>query len=215
MKPDDPRLVESHKRITEHIAKLDDFIVTVLKYHVSVEQLMTDLEGDPLLEGLAAGRDDAFAALYDRLGVELFRVACAMLECREDAADAVQEVFIGLFRARRTFREIKNLRAYVFAALRREAARLWAKRKLRRSLPLDRADELAVRQMDASASDEAVGLERAVHSLPPEQRELIALKIDGGLTFAEIGKILGINPNTAASRYRYALEKLRASLAAR
>ena len=43
-----------------------------------------------------------------------------------------------------------------------------------------------------------------------EQRELIALKIDGELTFAEIAACLGISPNTAASRYRYALEKLRA-----
>lgn len=39
----DPRLVESHKNLTERIKKLDDFIVTVLKYHVSVEQSMTEL----------------------------------------------------------------------------------------------------------------------------------------------------------------------------
>ncbi|OPX21729.1 MAG: hypothetical protein B1H04_06155 [Planctomycetales bacterium 4484_123] len=37
----------------------------------------------------------------------------------------------------------------------------------------------------------------------------ISLKIDGQLTFAQIGEVLGISPNTAASRYRYALEKLR------
>ena len=38
------------------------------------------------------------------------------------------------------------------------------------------------------------------------------MKIDGQLTFAEIGRVLGVSPNTAASRYRYALEKLRAML---
>jgi DNA-directed RNA polymerase specialized sigma24 family protein len=37
----------------------------------------------------------------------------------------------------------------------------------------------------------------------------VGLEIDGGLTFAEIGAVAGISPNTAASRYRYALEKLR------
>jgi RNA polymerase sigma-70 factor (ECF subfamily) len=46
-------------------------------------------------------------------------------------------------------------------------------------------------------------------SLPLEQREVITLKIDGGLTFAQIAEILHVNPNTAASRYRYAMEKLR------
>jgi RNA polymerase sigma-70 factor (ECF subfamily) len=40
----------------------------------------------------------------------------------------------------------------------------------------------------------------------------VALKIDGGLTFAEIAAVLGTSINTAASRYRYTLEKLRERL---
>jgi hypothetical protein len=43
MKSDDPRLIESHKRLTEEVKKLDDMIVTVLKYHVSVERSMVEL----------------------------------------------------------------------------------------------------------------------------------------------------------------------------
>jgi RNA polymerase sigma-70 factor (ECF subfamily) len=56
------------------------------------------------------------------------------------------------------------------------------------------------------------GLARAVAALPEPQREVLALKFDGGLTFAEIAAIVGASPNTVASRYRYALEKLRAVL---
>ncbi len=41
---------------------------------------------------------------------------------------------------------------------------------------------------------------------------MISLKIDGQLTFAQIAQVLGISVNTAASRYRYALEKLRGML---
>ena len=48
--------------------------------------------------------------------------------------------------------------------------------------------------------------------MPLKQREIIALKIDGGLTFVQIGEVLGVSPNTAASRYRLALEKLRTAL---
>jgi DNA-directed RNA polymerase specialized sigma24 family protein len=55
-------------------------------------------------------------------------------------------------------------------------------------------------------------LTRALESLPPDQREVIALKIEGELTFAQIAAVLGISPNTAASRYRYALERLRGKL---
>jgi hypothetical protein len=40
LKSDDPRLIESHKRLTERIAKLDEMILTVLKNHIAVEQFM-------------------------------------------------------------------------------------------------------------------------------------------------------------------------------
>ena len=49
-------------------------------------------------------------------------------------------------------------------------------------------------------------------ALPPEQREVIVLKIWHQHTFEEIGELLEISPNTAAGRYRYGLQKLRAFL---
>jgi RNA polymerase sigma-70 factor (ECF subfamily) len=52
----------------------------------------------------------------------------------------------------------------------------------------------------------------AVLALPPEQREVVVLHIWGALTLAEIGALTRVSPNTAASRYRYALAKLRESL---
>ncbi|MFM8421945.1 MAG: sigma factor-like helix-turn-helix DNA-binding protein, partial [Verrucomicrobiota bacterium] len=52
----------------------------------------------------------------------------------------------------------------------------------------------------------------AVAALPPAQREVIALKFDGGLTFAEIAAVVGVSANTAASRYRYGAAKLRTLL---
>jgi DNA-directed RNA polymerase specialized sigma24 family protein len=55
-------------------------------------------------------------------------------------------------------------------------------------------------------------LAAAVAALPEAQREVVALKIDAGLTFAEIAAVTGTSLNTAASRYRYALEKLRTAL---
>jgi RNA polymerase sigma-70 factor (ECF subfamily) len=48
--------------------------------------------------------------------------------------------------------------------------------------------------------------------LPQDQREVIVLKIWHDHTFEEIGELLGISPNTAAGRYRYGLQKLKACL---
>jgi RNA polymerase sigma-70 factor (ECF subfamily) len=53
----------------------------------------------------------------------------------------------------------------------------------------------------------------AVAGLPPAQREVLALKVDGGLTFVEIATVIGTSINTAASRYRYAIEKIRTTIA--
>ncbi len=158
---------------------------------------------DPLMQGLAD--------LYDQFGPALFRVACVLLPSRADAEDAVQEVFTGLVRSQRRLAGVKNLRAYLFAALRSACGRIAAARKKEWRVEQDLA-LLPAPGPSGLEPEQALRLERGLRQLPAEQRELVALKVDGGLTFAEIAACLGISPNTAASRYRYALEKLRAAL---
>jgi RNA polymerase sigma-70 factor (ECF subfamily) len=53
---------------------------------------------------------------------------------------------------------------------------------------------------------------RGLAELPVDQREVIVLKIWHQYTFEEIGALLEISPNTAAGRYRYGMQKLKASL---
>jgi RNA polymerase sigma-70 factor (ECF subfamily) len=148
------------------------------------------------------------AELYDRHGAALFRVAWALLRSRADAEDAVQEVFLGLARSPAKLGRIENPRAYLFVALRHAVGRIAARRK---SEPLP--DEPPAREVSAELDADTFDLiERGVAVLPEEQREVLSLKIDGGLTFAEIAAVLRIRLKTAASRYRYALEKLRTTI---
>jgi RNA polymerase sigma-70 factor (ECF subfamily) len=56
--------------------------------------------------------------------------------------------------------------------------------------------------------EEALILRDAVQNLSPKLREVVVMKFWGGLTFLQISESLAISPNTAASRYRYALEQL-------
>jgi RNA polymerase sigma-70 factor (ECF subfamily) len=166
---------------------------------------------DDLLAGLVQGRQDAFAALYDRYGRPLYRVAWTLLRSRQDAEDAVQEVFLGLVRARAALGQVENLRAYLFSALRHAVARQGARRK---TAPLPPEDPPAREVYTGGDVDPETFrlLEVGLAALPAPQREVVTLKIDGGLTFAEVAALLGVRPKTAASRYRYALEKLRAIL---
>ena len=61
------------------------------------------------------------------------------------------------------------------------------------------------------SAEDRLALDAAIRALPPEQREVIHLHVFEGLTFKEVALATGEPPNTVASRYRYALEKLRAS----
>ena len=99
--------------------------------------------------------------------------------------------------------------ALVFATIRRRAIDL-ARREHRRE-----RRELAAPEWFAAQPEELgfdAELERAVRTLPPHLREVVVLKTWSGLTFQEIAVTLGIPLNTAASRYRYALEHLRGAL---
>ena len=57
-----------------------------------------------------------------------------------------------------------------------------------------------------------LALQSALAELPDEQREIMILRVWGQLTFEEAAAALDISPNTAASRYRYALAKLKERL---
>lgn len=67
----------------------------------------------------------------------------------------------------------------------------------------------------AEEDEETIQLQRAVQALSPKLREVVMLKFWGGLTFQQISETLAISPNTAASRYRYALEQLGRELQSR
>jgi RNA polymerase sigma-70 factor (ECF subfamily) len=169
---------------------------------------------DPLSASAAAGHQRAFAALYDRFGTRLYRAAMGMLGRREDAEDTVQEVFVAVLQAQPRLTGAEDLTAYLFTALRRAAARCAARRARRPALSETAVDEAAVPAGGGVGCSNPYGerLQRALLALPAEQREVVALKIDGELTLAQIAQVMGVSINTAASRYRYALEKLRASL---
>jgi RNA polymerase sigma-70 factor (ECF subfamily) len=156
-----------------------------------------------LTRRLTAGDESAFAELFDRFGVRLFRTARRLLGDEHAAEDAVQEVFVGLARSHASLGTVVDWTAYLFASLRHAAGRIGDRLSRRpETLAIDPADGRAVPHGDAS-------LEQALAKLPDEQREVLALKFEGGLTFDQIGVQLGISANTAASRYRYALDKLR------
>ena len=157
-------------------------------------------------------------ALYERYGESLYRYLLFRLGSSEDAEDMLQEVFCRFARYDLRWHVVRNLNALVFRVARHEADRFLRRKLGRKEGERVMASGGAGRFSAAFVppEDPAVGLLlRRAGELPPEQREAVYLKVFDGLTFREIASVCGVSANTAASRYRYGIEKLREAAGAR
>ncbi len=148
--------------------------------------------------------------LYRQHGAALLLFASAMSDDRGRAQDALHQVFLRLIENGRLNRAADK-KAYLFACVRN--AVLNDSTLQRRNTALD-ADSIWFSPLDRDYSEER-NLRCALKGLPDDQREVVVLHIWGELTFSQIGELLGVSSNTAASRYRYALAKLRDSMSAK
>ncbi len=131
-----------------------------------------------------------------------------ILADRALAEDAVQQAFIRLLGRGRTD-DVASIKAFLRVVVRNEASRLLAARRPAR--PVENVDLRLLEGPDASAEhrEEQGRIESALRQLPPDQREVVHLKVYEQLSFVEIARLLAIPQNTAASRYRYAIAHLR------
>ncbi len=133
-----------------------------------------------------------------------------------DAEDVVQEAFVRYWRHQRHLPG--DPQALLVTSIRR-AALDHARRQARRTAREEKADggleerEGVFEPQPGEDSERRAEIEGALQRLPALQREVLVLKIWNELTFEQIGAALEIPPNTAASRYRYALAALRKELA--
>lgn len=155
---------------------------------------------------LARGDEAAFAALYDACADRLYQYVATRLGSREAAADVVQSTFLRAVKSRRRFRGVENPVAYMFQIARNEALRA-AKKAGKRGKPVD--ERVPADGETHSAYDDAEVVASALGRLSAEDRELVELKVFGGLTFQEVADVLRLPPGTVATRYRRALESLR------
>lgn len=144
---------------------------------------------------------------YTEWADRLLLFARQQTRCLADAEDVLQEAFVHIWSKRERFPRIEP--GLVFMQIRRFAVDKARHEDRRQRRELEYAGDsepwFARGKTDADRGE----LEQSLRKLPPEQQEVVVLKIWGDQTFEAIGKALEISPNTAASRFRYGLEKLR------
>ena len=158
---------------------------------------------------------DCWETWLDRYTPRLLLFARRWVTCHADAEEVVQEAFVRFWRSGR-FRDV-DAEVSLFAYVKRCALDFLRSNKRRR-----RREEMAAQARCRTETLFETGTDReelreavegALRRLPGEQREVVTLRIWGGLTFPQIAKVADISHNTAASRYRYALAALHKQLA--
>lgn len=158
--------------------------------------------------------DDDPAALemvYEHFGKRLYGYLVSIVKSSSDAEEILNELFMTIVRKREQLAEAKNIRTYLFAIARNLAFDLFRKRSSHKETLSGYAQYLEVGEENKAKwdSDELDAVKKAVDGLPEKQREVVVLKIFEEMTFEEISQLMRSSQNTVASRYRYAIEKLR------
>ncbi len=138
-------------------------------------------------------------------------LVCARLwtRSRADAEDVVQEAFVRYWRHQRQLGG--DPLPLLLTSVRRAAIDL--SRSHSRRLAREEQADLELDTSVFEPDERSASVEAALRHLPSAQRAVLTLKVWGGLTFAQIAEQLDVPPDTAASRYRYALAALRKELA--
>ena len=166
-----------------------------------------------LVDRARRGDREAFSVLAAGAVDRLYGIARRILRDTELAEDATQDALVRAWRDLPTLRDVDRFDAWLYRLVVRSCADIGRHRRRWRAeitlLPTepgeaDRASELADRDQ----------LERALRRLTEPQRTILVLTYFVGFTPHEVADSLDIPVGTAKSRLHYALEALRASLAA-
>ncbi len=187
------------------------------------------MQDNLLLTGLREGTEHAYEQLLSLYQQPVYNLIFRLLNDPSEAADAVQEVFLKVFRSVRTFRGQSSLKTWIYRIAVNEAynQRRWFSRHRKQEIGLE-AEEEGSRSYSETLSDPsrspyelAVGsethalIESALLELNPTFRTAVILRDIEDLSYEEIADILQISLGTVKSRILRGREALRKTLAGR
>lgn len=175
---------------------------------------MAEAPDEELMAAYRGGDAGAFETLYARHRTRLFRFVLRSIKARAVAEELYQEIWMRVIEARTSWTPKARFTTWLYTIAHNHLVDHWRKRGLT-LVALD-GEELASCSPDpadhAQARESLARFAAALHALPALQREAFLLHEEGGLSVAEIAAATGCNAETAKSRVRYAMNKLKASI---
>lgn len=153
-----------------------------------------------------------FAQLYEEIYKDLYRFALCRMRDVQEAEDAVSEAVIAAYENIHTLRSEESFKNWMFTILLNTC-----RKKLKRSGERQKKEDMeseSLTKIPAAHPDFEVAMDvrNAFLILSEEEQDIIALSVFGGYNSKEIGKHLGLNPNTVRSKRSRALEKMQCIL---
>lgn len=182
---------------------------------------MTREEEYAVIRRVCAGDTDAFEALVTAYQKQVYNLALRTVGNEEDAADMTQEAFLRAYRSLGSFRGDSKFSVWLYRLTSNICIDFLRSRAKKRTVSMtwtddegDDAGELEIPderfspegQFDRASIRESV--QRGLDSLSPQYREILVLREINGLSYEEIGRVLGIEEGTVKSRIFRARKKL-------
>ena len=168
-----------------------------------------------LIRRSQAGDEDAFAELFHKYKNLVYKTAYLMLGSTEDAEDALQEIFVRVYRSLSTFQPSKgSFTTWLYRITVNHCLNRRRKRRLF-TLPLDRVSPTSSTEHTSSPESqlaEEETIQQALAQLSEKLRAVVILRYYQELSYAEIAQILDIPVGTVKSRLNSALRILRKEL---
>ena len=158
---------------------------------------------DSLLDACRRGDPEAFATLFVDYYDRVFSFAARFSGDPTLAADVTQEVFLKLLKRVEQFRGEADFKSWLYRIVLNTC--IDNHRKAQRWVPLDDVDASTMtlapqQESEAARRQAAARVRKAVSTLSPRLRAPLLLRYVSGLTYEEIGRVLGLPCGTVASR---------------
>ena len=158
---------------------------------------------DAALCRIADGESDALAVIYEKLGRKIFMLSFSILGNKQDAEDIMQQTFMKLLSSASGYKKGTNARAYILKITQNLSLNLLDKRNRERERILPEDENIPHCDFPRFEELEALSL------IGEDDRQIVVLKIECGMTHRQIASLLGISTAACEKRYRRSIEKLK------
>ncbi len=173
-------------------------------------------EDSALMLRYKEGDAAAFEILYHRHSTALYRYLLGLCRQREVAEDVFQDAWNKIVNARHSYRPTAKFRTFLFRVAHNCFIDHVRRNKRHLSVPsADPDNYVSEEELPETSTEKSLArrrLDKALGSLPEDQRDAFLLHEEGGLSIQHIAQVTGVNRETAKSRLRYAFSKLRQQL---